>query len=261
MDFKDLRNLRERERKLLAELTKLKVKEKHELKDLKGEIGKLENELDEITRKISILEPEWARPNVFVRFWRFLQKDTWQSWVVSLVLLVVLIKFVFFPVLSLATGSSLPLVVIESCSMYHESGFDEWWDDHSGWYDARGIGKSMFKDFPFRNGLNKGDIIFVWGHSEYDSGDIIIFEPNLESTAQHPIIHRIVGEDPYETKGDHNSGQLVSGSSLNSQNIDETNIAEEQIIGKSVLRIPYLGWIKLVFFEPMRPAGERGFCR
>lgn len=198
--------------------------------------------------------------NAFIKFWKFLQEDTWQSWIVSLVLLVILIRFVFFPLLSLVTGSSLPLVVIESCSMYHESGFDEWWNDHSDWYEQNGIKKNDFRDFPFRNGLNKGDIIVVWGYSDYEMGEVIIFEPNPDSSAPHPIIHRLVGENPFETKGDHNFAQLVGGNPANPQNIDETNIAEEQIIGKAVFRIPYLGWIKLIFFEPLRLPSERGFC-
>ena len=199
--------------------------------------------------------------NPIVRFWKFLQEDSWQSWIVSLVLLVILIRFVFFPLLGFVTGSSLPLVVIESCSMYHNSGFDEWWNDRSDWYEGNGIGKADFREFPFKNGLNKGDIILVWGHADYGVGDIIIFEPNLDSSAPHPIIHRIVAEEPYQTKGDNNLAQLVGGNPANPQNIDETNIRDEQVIGKAVFRIPYLGWIKLIFFEPFRGAGERGLCR
>ena len=260
MDFSELRNLKRKEQRLLAELTRLKGKEKHELDELKDEISKLENELNDVTRKISILEPQFARPNFVVRFWRFLQEDSWQSWLVSLVLLVILIRFVLFPILGFVTGSSLPLVVIESCSMYHESGFDNWWEDHSDWYEERGISKEDFEGFPFHNGLNKGDIIVVWGHSDYEIGDVIIFEPNSGSSAPHPIIHRVVQENPYGTKGDHNFAQLVSGNLANSQNIDETNIAEEQVIGKSVARIPFLGWIKLVFFEPFRANGDKGLC-
>ncbi|MFH1290101.1 MAG: S26 family signal peptidase [Nanoarchaeota archaeon] len=205
-------------------------------------------------------KPERVRSgNVVTRFWAFLKKDTWQSWVVSLILLVVLIRFILFPALSFATGSSLPLVVIESCSLYHESDFDEWWNKNAAWYEVRGISKSEFREFPYKNGLNKGDIIFVWGRATYETGEIIIFEPNPESTAKHPIIHRIVSENPYATKGDHNSKQLTLNNNV--QRIDETNISEERIIGKSVMRIPVLGWIKLIFFEPLRPVGERGFCK
>jgi hypothetical protein len=159
---------------------------------------------------------EWLR-----RFWAFLKEDTWQSTVVTLILLVVLIKFIFFPLLSFVTGSSLPLVVIESCSLYHGGSFDAWWNGNSEWYELRGIQKSEFKEFPYKNGLNKGDIIFVWGRGERELGDIIIFEPNLESKARHPIIHRIVSEDPLGTKGDNNAKQLTI--SNNGQNIDETD--------------------------------------
>jgi len=198
--------------------------------------------------------------NFLVRFWKFLQEDSWQSWIVSLILLVVLIRFVFFPFLGFVTGSPLPLVVIESCSMYHNSRFDEWWNERSDWYEKNGLKKVDFREFPFRDGLNKGDIVLVWGRSGYKIGDVIIFEPNFDSSAPHPIIHRIVAENPYQTKGDNNFAQLVSGSPANPQNIDETNILEEQIVGKAVFRIPYLGWIKLIFFEPFRNGGDRGLC-
>jgi hypothetical protein len=196
--------------------------------------------------------------NWLKKFWKFLQKDTWPSWIVSLLLLVIIIRFIFFPALSFITGSTLPLVVIESCSLYHESSFDNWWDSNSGWYKSNGISKSEFSSFPFKNGMNKGDIIFVWGRSGYDIGEIIIFKPNPESTAKHPIIHRIVSKNPIGTKGDHNPGQLTIGN--NGQKIDETSIKDSSILGKATLKIPLLGWIKLIFFEPFRPASERGLC-
>jgi len=192
------------------------------------------------------------------RFWAFLKEDSWYSWIVSLVILVVLIRFVFFPGLSFVTGSSLPLVVIESCSLYHGSSFDSWWSDNGIWYESKGIEMEEFENFNYKNGLNKGDIIFVWGRGDYSNGDIIIFEPNPESTAVHPIIHRIVDENPYETKGDHNLRQLTLTN--NPQKIDETNIPESKIIGKSVFRVPVLGWVKLIFFEPFRASPDRGFC-
>jgi hypothetical protein len=180
------------------------------------------------------------------QFYAYLKKDTWDSWLVSLLLIVVFIKFIFFPGLSLITGAPLPIVVVESCSMYHESGFEEWWNKNHAWYETNGIKKPEFREFSFKNGLNKGDIIFVWGHSEYQKGDIIIFN----AQAKHPLIHRIVTENPISTKGDHNSDQL---------NI-EKNISEENIIGKSAIRVPLIGWLKLIFFEPFRSPSQRGFC-
>lgn len=177
----------------------------------------------------------------------YLKKDTWDSWVVCLILVFVVIKFIFFPLLSLATGSSLPLVVVESCSLYHETNFDNWWDNNALWYESKNITKQDFESYSFKTGMNKGDILLLWGRSEYKEGDIIVFT----APTAHPIIHRIISLSPIETKGDHNAAQLAF----------EHDISKEQILGKAIIRIPLLGWIKLIFFEPFRPAEERGFCK
>ncbi|MBX4196267.1 S26 family signal peptidase [Candidatus Pacearchaeota archaeon] len=185
--------------------------------------------------------------NGFKKFWNFLKQDTWSSWIVSFALIIVFIKFIFFPVLSFATGTSLPLVVVESCSMYHESGFEDWWSRNAAWYESKGIDKTAFESFTLKNGLNKGDIVFVWGRTSYKQGDIIIFNAGT----QYPLIHRIVSESPLGTKGDHNGGQI--------QGLEE-NIPSENIIGKAVGKIPLLGWIKLIFFEPFKSPDQQGFC-
>ena len=190
------------------------------------------------------------------KFWAFLQEDSWQSWVVSLILIIIIIKFVFFPLLSFVTGTTLPLVVVESCSMYHESNFETWWGQNGAYYESRNITKEQFYDFKMKNGLNKGDILIVTGENEPEIGDIIVFE----AKSRHPLIHRIISLDPTGTKGDHNTAQLVLGN--NQYGIDETSINQEQIIGKASFKvIPLLGWIKLIWFEPLRPASDRGFCR
>jgi len=41
----------------------------------------------------------------------------------------------------------------------------------------------------------------------------------------------------------------------------EKDISKENIIGKSYVKIPLLGWIKLIFFEFKKPVNERGFCK
>lgn len=198
--------------------------------------------------------------NKIKQFWKFLQEDTWQSWIVSLVLLVVLIRFIIFPLLSFTTGSALPLVVVESCSMYHEGDFNDWWFKFSDQYDEFEITKSDFRTFPMHNGFSKGDIIFVWGRGDYNVGDIIIFQPDATSTAVHPIIHRVVTEDPIGTKGDNGITNPRQLDGNNIQRLDETSIRQDQIIGKSVFRIPAIGWIKLIFFELGRDPSQRGFC-
>ena len=186
----------------------------------------------------------------------------------------VFVKFVFFPILSLMFGTSLPLAGVESSSMDHQitrddSGFlsvcgkyegdksyldfDGYWDECGDWYEARGIDKGVFRGFSLSNGFNKGDIVVVYGRFVPKLGDVIIFKPNKESLAPRPIVHRIIsieeieGELVMETKGDHNADQLTKTN--NGLRTDETSIGEDQIIGKVVFRVPYLGWVKIWFTE------------
>lgn len=185
-------------------------------------------------------EKSWLR-----RFWEFLKKDSWQSVVVSLILAFLIIKFIFFPLLSLSTGTELPLVIVESCSMYHPGSMENVLGNPI--YSEYNISLSDAESWGFKNGINKGDIIFVVGPKNIEKGDVIIFAAGTPN----PIIHRAIRvDDTLTTKGDHNSGLLEV----------EKNIQRNQLIGKAVFRIPYLGWVKLIFFEFGRPASERGLC-
>lgn len=189
-----------------------------------------------------IKEGNWLR-----RFWEFLKEDTWQSMVVSLILAFIIIKFIFFPVLSFITGASMPLVIVESCSMHHSRSLAEILND--GIYDQFGIGSENTSSFSFKNGLEKGDIIIVVSAKEAKVGNVIIFQGGQKN----PIIHRIVRIDENDlitTKGDNNNGLLPA----------EQGIKRENVIGKAVFRVPYLGWLKLIFYEPFRSASSRGFC-
>ncbi len=166
--------------------------------------------------------------------WVWHSNSIW-SWIVALVIIYVFIKLIFFPGLSLITGSSLPLAGVESSSMDHQiikdenkifslcdksytkenkesiDSFDEYWEICGNWYEQKEITKQQFLKFPLKNGFKKGDIIFVWGRFKPKIGDIIIFETNPESSAPRPIIHRIVDineQGIIQTKGDHNAKQL-----------------------------------------------------
>ena len=183
------------------------------------------------------------------RVWDFLQEDSWPSFIVTLGLAFVVIKFLFFPGLSLLTGTALPLVIVESCSMYHhEDGFERTFE--SDIYRENGIDIDDTDGWDFQNGFSKGDVIFVVGAGDVEIGDVIIFNGGV----QYPLIHRVVEtNDNYATKGDNyktNFGQLSS----------EKNISEEQIIGKALFKVPFIGWIKLIFFEGGRPPRDRGLC-
>jgi len=197
--------------------------------------------------------------------------DSIWSWIVALALIYIIIKFIFFPTLGLLFGTSLPLAGVESSSMDHqiakddykrltlcentyseqekkEAGhinFNDYWVACGNWYEEKDISKKQFSEFPMKNGFKKGYIIIIWGRFKPKIGDIIVFKSNPKSTAPRPIIHRIVSiEDSIiQTKGDHNKKQLTV--SNNAYKTDETNITQDQIIGKAVLKIPLLGWPKI----------------
>ena len=205
----------------------------------------------------------------FKKFWFLLWKDnSLKGWLFSMIFLFVFIKFIFFPILSLTTGSALPLAIVESCSMYHQgnifSNFNEWYSTHEPKYSALEITKDEFQKFNFNKGFSKGDILFIIGAnpSKLKLGDIIAFKSGTRNT---PVIHRIIeikqenGKKIFTTIGDNNAKILIPSNNVGG--VDEREIQEEQIVGKAVFRVaPALGWIKLIFFEGSRPSSERGFC-
>ena len=190
------------------------------------------------------------------KIWHFIWKDdSILSWIVNLILAFVIIKYALFPTLALIFGAELPLVAIVSESMEHDGSFDAWWTSQAcldrsctqeEWYKSHTITKTEFKEFPWKNGLNKGDIMVVWGHSTYEKGDVLIFKANRAI----PIIHRIISEKLindtyyYQTKGDHNIDIYDA--------IHEDSIHEERVIGKAVFRIPYAGYVKIWFTEAIQ---------
>jgi len=195
------------------------------------------------------------------KFWYLLWKDdSLKGWIFSLIFLFIFIKIIFFPILSLITGTSLPLAIVESCSMYHGgnliSNFNNWYTIHEDKYTSLEISQEQFSEYSFKKGFNKGDILFIVEAKpeKLKVGDVIIFNAGQ----QNPVIHRIIKikqEDEeyiFSTIGDNNKGQLSI----------EENIMEEQLVGRAVFRlVPYAGWGKLIFFEKLRPESERGFCK
>ena len=194
------------------------------------------------------------------KFWFIVWKDeSPKGWIISIIFIFIIIKFVFFPLMSLATGTSLPLAIVESCSMYHKgnafSNYDSWWIRHENKYQEIEINKEEFKEFIFKKGFSKGDILFIIKAKpdKLKIGDVVVFSGGLK----HSIIHRIInieeknGEKIFSTLGDNNNGQLGF----------EKEINREQLLGKAVFRVsPSIGWVKLIFYEFFKPRSERGFC-
>ena len=149
----------------------------------------------------------------FKKTWNWVwDSDSFLSWIVAMFLIFIFVKFVFFPVLMIIMGTSLPLAGVESSSMEHQIiregnsfnlcgiyfdedefvNFNKYWEVCGKWYENIGITKEQFSKFNLKDGFSKGDIIIVWGRFTPKVGDIVIFKPNPESTAPRPIIHRIV---------------------------------------------------------------------
>lgn len=194
---------------------------------------------------------EWLKKS-----WDFLKEDSWPSFFVGLILAFVLIKLVIFPGLSLLGGFSIgesfsgraqPLVIVESCSMYHRIHLENIVQNKI--YSNYGISYEDTSKWSFKKGFTKGDIIWVSAPKNIKVGDVLIFEADQ----RNPIIHRVIGvteEGVVTTKGDNNLGLLDS----------EKEIYPTQFVGKAVFKIPALGWIKLIFFDWKKPKEYRGFC-
>lgn len=183
------------------------------------------------------------------RAWHFIwEEDSVLSWVLSLLIAFVIIKFVVYPGLGLIFGTQFPIVAVVSNSMEHDGSFDDWWAIQEDFYLKNQITKEEFQQFPFTNGFNKGDIMILVGvkPEAVNVGDILVFW----SGKAYPIIHRATrvwvdedtGERFYETKGDHNRNQVQQPPIL-----DETRVSTYQVVGKAVARIPYLGYVKIWF--------------
>ncbi len=193
------------------------------------------------------------------KIWHFLwYEDSVLSWIVNIILAFLIIKFLVYPGLGLALGTSYPIVAVVSESMEHNANLDTWWEKKlcctkscditskaSSYYPNDKISFDNFKQFPLKNGFNKGDIIVLSRAENLKAGDVIVFQ----TSRPDPIIHRLIrirevnGQKIYETKGDNNCDQITF------EGLDETNIRQEQIIGKGIIKIPWLGWVKISFVE------------
>ena len=122
--------------------------------------------------------------------------------------------------------------------MEHNANFNTWYDQNQNYYDEIGISKESFKEFDFRNGFNTGDIMILRGKefNQIKKGEVIVFR----ASRSDPIIHRVIirhNDNTLQTKGDNNANS----------NFDEKHIKEQQILGRAWLRIPWLGYVKIIF--------------
>ncbi len=208
-------------------------------------------------------ETPWHRTKrITKRVWHFLWvEDSVASWIANIIVAFLLIKFIVYPVLGAVLGTTYPIVAVVSGSMEHDASFNDWWIDVCApggrpltfadgtsvtperLYGTFDIDQGAFEAYPFHNGFDKGDLMILYSGQSVRVGDVLVF---ATAGLSDPVIHRIVdirqdGQDSprYYTMGDHNCRQHPF----------EQGITQQQVLGKAVVRIPWLGWIKIGFVE------------
>ena len=85
-----------------------------------------------------------------------------------------------------------------------------------------------------------GDAVVIYNYGNISVGDIIVFDgAKAGCRVNFPIIHRVIEINPdgtIQTKGDYNLFQLPC----------EKSIKKEYIYGKSLIKIPFIGWPKKI---------------
>ncbi|NIM46932.1 MAG: signal peptidase I [Candidatus Aenigmarchaeota archaeon] len=85
----------------------------------------------------------------------------------------------------------------------------------------------------------RGDMIMVYGEKNLKVGDIVVFD---SPDKKYPIIHRI-----HEIR---DSGIITKGDNVPSTDEGRWGVISlEDIYGKAFLKIPILGWVKILFVE------------
>jgi hypothetical protein len=162
------------------------------------------------------------------------------GWIIHLCLAFIIIKFLVYPLLGWILGTSYPIVSVVSCSMDHRGDFDGWWSSPSvegtqaEFYSKYGITKEGFRQFPLKNGFKKGDLMVLRGAKDVQQGNVIVF---FSQYSREPIIHRVV---------DREEGVLITKGDANRASDPKLDRAyDNQVLGKTLLRIPFAGWLKV----------------
>jgi hypothetical protein len=108
-------------------------------------------------------------------------------------------------------------------------------------YSQYNITQKEFSQFPYPNGLYAGDIIIILPiNTQYlEIGDVILYK-GISLYKNEDIFHRIVGynNSNFIIMGDNNPGPIIFEG--------ENDMNPNRIIGIGILRIPLLGYIKLL---------------
>ncbi|MCW1296890.1 MAG: signal peptidase I [Candidatus Parvarchaeota archaeon] len=162
------------------------------------------------------------------------------SYVAFIVLSFLFLKFIFYPIF-LYVFNLTDVVAVLSGSMRHEKGIVE--NNFYNWLKINNFSKEEIANWPFPNGLNIGDAVFVKkvNEDEIKVGDVIVYKNPISG---EPIIHRVIkiekrdSEIYLTTKGDANPISMSF----------EYNVSFSRIVGKASFRIPYIGYPRTIVY-------------
>ena len=165
-------------------------------------------------------------------------KDLMEGWVGTLVYIVlgIVIAYSINFLLGIVLKTDLPVVAVVSRSMTHDETTPL---VHYMWLEQNlNLTREEIDSWPLSNGFRRGDILVVVGvdRDELKVGDVIVFSLPHQKV---PVVHRIIKieDGVITTKGDHNPAP------------DPWKVKYEDIHGKAVFVIPYLGYVKVIFSE------------
>lgn len=195
----------------------------------------------EIEQEVAEQDPgveQDPKENIIKKIYNFLWvSESPTSYIAFVIIAFIVLRFIAFPGFLMVTGYS-DVAAVVSGSMIHNS--DQFFHNHDSWLEFNGFTKEELSEWPYQNGLDVGDVIFVKSveAEEINVGDVILF-----NSPRGQIIHRVVfvnkinDEYFFTTKGDANPGVSML----------EKDIPYDNIKGELVSKIPYLGYPKVVF--------------
>lgn len=167
-------------------------------------------------------------------------KNLWKNEYVQTAIMVCLVIFVvfgFWNISQLVLNTKYPALAVVSGSMCTIQG-----PRCDGW------------SHPFKHSLHVGDLIILQGveaksiQDTYPNSDVIVFRK--PTNPDELIVHRVVtneeknGKIYFKTKGDGN-GVNKWPNEPDSSEYDPWVISEELVVGKVILRIPWIGHVVL----------------
>jgi signal peptidase I len=169
-----------------------------------------------------------------------LWKNEYFRTAVAVALIVVFVGGIYVGMV-IVLGVAVPIRVVESGSMCVAQPFGQC----DGWSN------------PFSQTLHIGDVIIIQRvdpstlNADYPNSDIIVYKNPSGDT---PIVHRIVSKQEidgtlyFKTKGDGNGPTVWPNPASSYDNIpDRRGVPQNLVEGKVIFRIPYLGWVTLLF--------------